>query len=157
MKKSHLYVFQCQQFFKVGFSSHLQDRLNIISNATPFDVKIVHSISFEGYGDHKTAEKIAHQHLIDLGLHERLEWFHGEKDVIISICESAAEIAKHEGRLRSSRAKERAMHALKICRIDAICDLAKIQEPRIIELLNGAHMQKHEVLKINTMWELIYG
>ena len=157
MKKSHLYVFQCQQFFKVGISAHLDNRLNMISNATPFDVKVVHSISFDGYGDHRTAEKLAHQHLIDMGLHERLEWFNGEKDVIVRICDSAAEIAKHEGRLRSTRAKERAMHALRICRTDAIVDLSKIQEPRIIEILNGSHMHKHEMLRINTMWELIHG
>lgn len=44
MKSSSLYVLQCQDFFKVGISKFFDHRLSTISNATPFDVDVVHVI-----------------------------------------------------------------------------------------------------------------
>lgn len=153
MKSSSLYVLQCEDFFKVGISKVFDYRFNTISNATPFSVDVVHVIDFEIHADTKMAERIAHQQLFDMGQHVRLEWFKGPKSILIQVCEQAAEIAKHKGRLRKSTIEAKAMHMLAICKPDVVENLTGVSQDRIIEILNGSKMQEHELLKINTLWE----
>ena len=157
MKASSLYVLQCEDFFKVGISKALDSRLNTISNATPFDVDIVHVIEFDDHADTKTAERIAHQQLLDMGHHAKLEWFRGPKGTVLQVCEQAAEIAKHQGRLRRSTIEAKAMHMLAICKPDVVENLTGVSQDRIIEIFGGSKMQKHELLKINTLWEPFNG
>jgi hypothetical protein len=155
--KSSLYVLQCEEFFKVGISKTLASRFSTISNATPFSVDVVHVIDFELHEDTKTAEKIAHQQLLDSGQHVKLEWFKGPKLTVIQVCEQAAEIAKHKGRLRKSTIEAKAMHILAICKSDVVEKLTGIPHDRIIDVLGGSQMQEHELLKINTLWDQING
>ena len=153
----YLYILQCQNFFKVGISKDLKNRIDVISNASPFEVKLIYSIEFTNDDDHKTAEKIAHQRLKDLGLHQRLEWFHGDVNTIIEICKDAEKVAKHKDRLRRNLLQNKALHALKLFRLDVVKDLTGIGNERITELLNGSEFSALELLKINTLWESING
>jgi len=157
MKSSSLYVLQCEDFFKVGISLVFDYRFNTISNATPFPIDVVHVIDFEIHADTKMAEKIAHQQLFDMGHHVKLEWFKGPKSIVIQVCEQAAEIAKHKGRLRKSTIEAKAMHMLAICKPDVVEKLTGVSQDRIIEILGGSKMQEHELLKINTLWEPFNG
>lgn len=157
MKSSSLYVLQCEDFFKVGISKVFDYRFNTISNATPFSVDVVHVIDFELHADTKIAERIAHQQLFDMGQHIRLEWFKGPKSTVIQVCEQAAKIAKHEGRLRKLTIEAKAMHMLAICKPNVIENLTGILQERIIEVSGGSKLQEHELLKINTLWEPING
>ena len=157
MKSSSLYVLKCEDFFKVGISKVFDHRFNTISNATPFAVDVVHVIEFESHTDTKTAERIAHQQLFDMGQHVRLEWFKGPKSTVIQVCEDAAGISKHKGRLRKSTIEAKAMNMLAICKPDVVEKLTGVSQDRIIEVLSGSKMQEHELLKINTLWEPING
>lgn len=157
MKSSSLYVLQCEDFFKVGISMVFDYRFNTISNATPFPIDVVHVIDFEIHADTKMAEKISHQQLFDMGHHVKLEWFKGPKSIVIQVCEQAAEIAKHKGRLRKSTIEAKAMHMLAICKPDVVENLTGVSQDRIIEILGGSKMQEHELLKINTLWEPFNG
>lgn len=157
MKSSSLYVLQCEDFFKVGISKVFDYRFNTISNATPFSVDVVHVIDFEIHADTKMAERIAHQQLSDMGHHAKLEWFKGPKSTVIQICEQAAEIAKHKGRLRELTIEAKAMHMLAICKPDVVENLTGISQERIIEVSGGSKLQEHELLKINALWEPING
>lgn len=92
-----------------------------------------------------------------MGHHAKLEWFKGPKSTVIQICEQAAEIAKHKGRLRKLTIEAKAMHMLAICKPDVVENLTGISQERIIEVSGGSKLQEHELLKINTLWEPING
>lgn len=153
----NLYILQCQEFYKVGVSKDFETRIKSISTSNPFEITIVHTIDFDLSQDAKIAEKIAHQQLFDMGLHVKLEWFKGEKDVIIEVCESSARVAKNKERLRSNRMQEKHRHLLKMLRSDIVVDLTQISEKRLAEILDGSNMKSHEIVRMNTLLEKIHG
>ena len=148
-----LYVIQCQKFYKVGITKTLEKRVKEISSGTPFDYVLVDAIPFDSLSDAKTAEKIAHEHLTELGWHYRYEWFTGDADVIQEICRIAQDVATDRNRLRSDRLKQKAQHFLKIVKPEVVHEMTKIPKSRIQELLHGSKMLNSEAKKIQTLWE----
>lgn len=157
MSKSFLYILRCEDAFKVGISIDPNIRIKSIATSTPFEVHVIHTIEIDGRDDARIAEKIAHQQMTDLGMHIKLEWFRGEQSEIVQICESAAHVARHEGRIYRKSAEKKARHIAKIVRHEVVSEMIGISEERLSEISGGSKLIPHETMRLNTLWGEING
>ncbi len=90
MKKKVVYIIKCQNFYKIGITNDIKERLVALQTGNPFEISLVKT-----YDLPKSFETTVHELLTDAKYHERGEWFRftdGGMEAIIELfdhCEKA--------------------------------------------------------------------
>jgi len=77
---SSIYVIQCMDYYKIGYSKHPKQRMSDMQVGNPFTLKIVYEQKVKNF---KLAESVTHQNLSHKQI--RGEWFNCELQEIISV------------------------------------------------------------------------
>ena len=76
--KAYVYMIQCGEFIKIGYSASLERRIYSLSRSTPYDVSIIRLWEFDCKRMAYLVEQEVHAQLVKEGLRHKLEWYRQE-------------------------------------------------------------------------------